>query len=230
MSDLLDEIMQTPVASQPAGSQHQSTFDVSEWGGNFTKTSLSTRDEDMEFRSLAISEQPVPPHPSFVTTQYEEEMDWSPTQSKHRAFSSFRPEGPGQQGFSQAPTEAKKGHFWYRVPPAPTTPAQRLFNPPNQSRLRKISVARPEISFRGANDRTMREITSEPEATTERSKPVTFAEPAFFPPMASNDPRNSLSDMFNEGFTLRPDREKQPEQRSWVGNLMGLVSGKKPEQ
>ncbi|KAH6620813.1 Ima1 N-terminal domain-containing protein [Chaetomium sp. MPI-SDFR-AT-0129] len=54
--------------------------------------------------------------------------------STHRAFATR-----GQrttQPFGSAPIEERPGPFWYRVPPAPTTPAQRVFNPPNQPRLR----------------------------------------------------------------------------------------------
>ncbi|KAK4141156.1 Ima1 N-terminal domain-containing protein [Dichotomopilus funicola] len=63
----------------------------------------------------------------------QQNQDMSMT-STHRAFATR-----GQrttQPFGSAPIEERPGPFWYRVPPAPTTPAQRVFNPPNQPRLR----------------------------------------------------------------------------------------------
>ncbi|KAK3297847.1 Ima1 N-terminal domain-containing protein [Chaetomium fimeti] len=58
--------------------------------------------------------------------------------SRHRAFNTRGQRS--SQGFGQAPVEPRAGPFWYRVPPAPTTPAQRVFNPPNQPRLRASPV------------------------------------------------------------------------------------------
>ncbi|KIH90772.1 hypothetical protein SPBR_00155 [Sporothrix brasiliensis 5110] len=83
-----------------------------------------------------------------------DEMDWTPTQpsshghtpaqSPHRAFNTYEPgasqfsQGPSQSSagaFSQTPVEADRGPFWYKVPPAPTSIAQRIFNRPNAPRL-----------------------------------------------------------------------------------------------
>jgi hypothetical protein len=227
MSDLLDEIMQTPSSTPAARPQQPLPPDVGDWGANFHNTS-GARKPGLGFQSLSITEQPPPSPPP---PSYEEEMDWSPTTSRHRAFSSFRPEGQAHQGFSQAPTsEEKRGAFWYRgLPPAPTTPAQRMYNPPNQPRLRSSIVAaaaRPEVSFREAPGRSGVSAQGVTDGPQESAKRVDFAGPSFFPPVPENDPRNKLSDIFSESFTLRPSQEEVPEQRSWVGNLLGFGSRK----
>ncbi|KAL2160183.1 hypothetical protein VTH06DRAFT_1839 [Thermothelomyces fergusii] len=108
-----------------------------------------------------------PPRPAPHRGGGEEEMDWSPTpaststpattatqpaRSKYRAFNTQG--GPrASQPFGSAPTSDEKAAsrpFWYRVPPAPTTPAQRVFNPPNQPRLRPspVEAATTTPSFR----------------------------------------------------------------------------------
>ncbi|KAJ3566080.1 hypothetical protein NPX13_g7266 [Xylaria arbuscula] len=64
--------------------------------------------------------------------QYDDEMDWSPSASQHRAFSSYNPYKIKNTNprFNDTPTEPKPGPIWYKVPPAPTNPAQRSRNPP----------------------------------------------------------------------------------------------------
>lgn len=226
MSDLLDEILESPSLSSQAvpRSRAPPPPNVGNWGDNFASNSFA-RKPNLELQSLTLAEEqyaenPHSPSPTFTQPDYEEEMDWSPTTSKHRAFSSYRQPGPGQQGFSQAPTEEKKGAFWYRVPPAPVPPAQRLFNPPNQPRLRNIpSTMSPEtFSFRGTMDGRAAEDMG---GGADKPPPVAFARPSFFPPAPRDDPRNDLAEVFGESFTLRPSQEEQPGQRSWIGNLFG---------
>ncbi|KAJ9144821.1 hypothetical protein NKR19_g6304 [Coniochaeta hoffmannii] len=162
-------------------------------------------------------------------------MDWSPSHShsQHRAFSSYRAPGPANQGFSRAPTEEKKGAFWYRVPPAPVPPAHRLLNPPNQPRLRNIPPSAgnsPEvITFRGADGR-MNTATVEDIGGGGGGAPgggtmgdVAFARPSFFPPTPGDDPRNGLAELLEGSFTLS-QREQEKQGRSWIG---GLFAGKK---
>jgi len=85
-----------------------------------------------------------------------EEMDWSPTpgdlfapsQSQHRAFAT---QGLPQSSstFGKVPVEPRNGPFWYRVPPAPTTPAQRIFNTARRGNQPLVPAGRQEIKFRG---------------------------------------------------------------------------------
>lgn len=228
MADLLDEILESPTLSsrpfprsQPPPTQ-PATSNI--WGASIHPS--AARKPNLDLTDLSLSPQlhprpsnpPSPPAPQ--PNHYEEEMDWSPSTSQHRAFSSYRPPGPASQGFGQAPTEEKKGAFWYRVPPAPVAPAHRLFNPPNQPRLRNIPASAttnsPEaISFRGADGR------ANPVAGEDEGRGgVAFAKPSFFPPVSGDDPRNGLADMLQGSFSLR-HREEKAEKGSWIGGLFG---------
>ncbi|OIW27151.1 hypothetical protein CONLIGDRAFT_415399 [Coniochaeta ligniaria NRRL 30616] len=203
MSDLLDEILESPSLSRagaPPGSQ-----------------------QPPPQRSLAPSPQ--------TNDDGVEEMDWSPSatsKSQHRAFSSYRDPGPANSGFSQAPTEAKKGAFWYHVPPAPVSPAARLFNPPNQPRLRNINVDSTSptsptktVSFRHTPVGTDGRVNvGGAGGGADRQPPVAFARPSFFPPPPENDPRNGLAEVFEESFSLRQGPEEQ-QRRGWMGGLFG---------
>lgn len=81
-----------------------------------------------------------------------EEMEWLPTvpqKSMHRAFNTPRPAQREAQAFGMTPAGDQPSPFWFKVPPAPTTPAQRLRNPPNQPRLR-VPSAEVRDNFFGA--------------------------------------------------------------------------------
>ncbi|KAK0634945.1 Ima1 N-terminal domain-containing protein [Bombardia bombarda] len=158
---------------------------------------------DSAFSALKLQ----PNNPSPVQ-HYEEEMDWSPTQSQHRAFSTYGQQRATQR-FGEAPIEPNKGPFYYRVPPAPTSLARRVFNPPNQPRLRKSPVGgsgseqQREVVFRGA-DRTLlaRDVNQQEQEERNGGGMVAFAEPSFFSQPATNDPRSTLSDMFGQSLAL----------------------------
>ena len=170
---------------------------------------------------------------------YPSEMDWSPTpsslspsfasfgaaaaaKSPHRAFNTqgLRPAQP----FGAAPTEPRPGPFWYRVPPAPTTPAQRVFNPPNRPGLLRASpVDRSQhqqqqqqqqqdkekqkqgIRFRGADGTVLaRDAATQPvsgggEADADATggggmQTVAFAEPSFFADQVLGSAKNDPRD------------------------------------
>ncbi|EFX06207.1 hypothetical protein CMQ_6528 [Grosmannia clavigera kw1407] len=166
---------------------------------------------------------------------YAEEMDWSPSQpaepikSPYRAFSTYSgssPMRPGQSStfgsdssgaFSQTPVKAGHGPFWYKVPPAPTSIAQRVLNP-TMPRLRQqqqqqqkkdvddvFSSAVPGGFFGG--DSSSRQPTAAAAAATTRPS-VEFAQPRFFASSAvggsgqDDEAGNSLSDLFSQSFTL----------------------------
>lgn len=234
MSEILDEIMQSQSPSMPprSGNSRRPPIGSDPFQAGIVDGIHDRADSGPPLRSLTISENRYDvPSTTATPSQYGDEMDWSPSQSEstHRAFSVYRADQQEPQRFGQAPTEPKKGHFWYRVPPPPTTPAQRLFNPPNQPRLRKSPVTKSEISFRGAMG-DMADNNSQLAPTDESRSSVAFAQPSFFPPPAQNDPRNSLSDLFTDTFSLTPRQEEQANQRSWVGNLMGFMNTTKTDR
>jgi hypothetical protein len=133
-----------------------------------------------------------------------EEMDWHPTQpiqlvSQHRAFAPDQPVQRSTQLFGQEPVAADPSTFWYKVPPAPITPAHRLRNPPNQPRISPASVESKEKLFAPLGKRIP---TLRPEA--EKPKEYYLAQQKFFPVATRGVDENDLADMMG-GFSLRED-------------------------
>lgn len=150
-------------------------------------------------------------------TQYEVEMDWSPTQSQHRAFSTYQPGQSQRLKFGETPTHERAGAFWAKIPPAPTTPAQRVFNPPNVPRIRQSpATATNTIKFQGSQSATsFRQLQPQAPPST------MFANPTFLPPSAQ-DERDTLSDLFKASFTLDPNPpdEGELQTRSHKGSYL----------
>ncbi|KAK3371780.1 Ima1 N-terminal domain-containing protein [Lasiosphaeria ovina] len=246
MAELLDEISHTPTANQLVSFNRPPspvTLDEDMSLPSFSRkkpqmgfSHIPRQTEELPIDLLNLSSSRVP----SAAPQYEQEMDWSPTQSKYRAFNTY---GQRQtQGFGEAPTEEHKGTFWYRVPPAPTTPAQLVYNPPNQPLLRKSPLTREQerqrqqqhnVLFRG-NDRTLlardANFHNRQDDGNASQHRVAFAEQSFFPPAPQNDPRNSLSELFGESLALTPsqqeDRRAQAEREggSWISRpWLGLL-------
>lgn len=179
---------------------------------------------NFDLGGLSISDSPQTRRRQPI--HYDTEMDWSPTQSQYRAFSSFQP-GPARKlKFGETPVQDRPGVFWAKVPPAPTTPAQRIFNPPNLPVIRpNPSSTTNTIRFQGVSGGT---ALGKPRAAT---SPVTeFAEPKLRLKPVS-DERDSLADMFTRSFSLDPEPEEDrqagqaPQGQSFAHNLAYLVSG-----
>ncbi|KAJ9138601.1 Integral inner nuclear membrane protein ima1 [Pleurostoma richardsiae] len=216
MSDLLDEILQEPptASSSAAGVSRldedlpsfrsKSSFNpaTAAISGNPFRAVAQPPSTDVQLSSLNLSDN----KPQEVI-RYEEEMDWSPTQSRHRAFNTFGSSQRLGQSFGQAPVDAKAGHFWYKVPPQPTTPAQRLFNPPSAPIIRTSPATTENLLFRGTKDKS--HLQQKRDSTAPEEKAVEFRGPSFFPNTSKNDPRSSLSELFDQSFSLTPV-DKQP--------------------
>lgn len=132
-------------------------------GGYASTTPASQPLQSWSQEDQYYSQQSQPPRDA-------DEMDWTPTQplsqpsssqqlltqtptkSPHRAFNTYEPghsqfgqqSSPPTAAFSQTPVEADRGPFWYKVPPAPTSIAQRIFNRPNAPRLVKTGLGEEE--------------------------------------------------------------------------------------
>jgi hypothetical protein len=132
-------------------------------------------------------------------------MDWSPTLSPHRAFRESGSSDKPNQGFGQA-TDPNTNPFWFKVPPAPVNPAQRLRNPPKPSLLRSKPVEKGDIYFQPSTSATSGVMASK---WDEAERRVSFAQPTFFPQQSFNDPRNSLADMLSQSFTLGKEDEDE---------------------
>ncbi|PNH32691.1 hypothetical protein BJF96_g3881 [Verticillium dahliae] len=136
--------------------------------------------------------------------QYSEEMEWSPTQSRHRAFNDFGAPGRQSQAFGDSPTNPSASPFWYKVPPAPTTPAERLRKASNPI-LRSKPVG-PEAVFFPTNSQPLN-TGARPSDSNKSKRKVSFAQPSFFASPKSNpsDPRSTLADMLGSSFNLSQD-------------------------
>ncbi|OAA55797.1 hypothetical protein SPI_08004 [Niveomyces insectorum RCEF 264] len=165
-----------------------------------------------------------------------DEMDWTPTQpsqSPHRAFNTFEPDVPNAfsrptatassvGSFSQMPVEADRGPFWHKVPPAPTSIAQRILNRPNAPRLlpqQQHGASKDgtgTAAFFRRSDETLRTLDLDTRGLASSSSSVEFAQPSFFAEDlrdkarrsgdgnggGEDDPSSFLSDLFSQTFTL----------------------------
>ncbi|RDL37787.1 uncharacterized protein BP5553_05220 [Venustampulla echinocandica] len=138
------------------------------------------------------------------------EMDWSPSapETQHRAFNPARARqvNAEPQPFGQTPVHDQPSPFWYKVPPAPITPAHRLRNPPNQPRLRVASQETKDNFFNSVTRRNLDVDSSAGETKlVENIKPrqhIEFAPPKFFPPSPPQEAGDDLADLFNSAFSL----------------------------
>jgi hypothetical protein len=137
-----------------------------------------------------------------------EEMEWSPSQdqSEHRAFNPPRSFQRQLQPFNEAPATEQPSPFWYKVPPAPITPAQRLRNPPNQPRLRVSSQETKQNFFNNITHKTS--VVESGDASkqllpqdTIPHKGVEFAQQRFFAPETPSEAGNTLADLLTS-FSL----------------------------
>ncbi|KAK4228928.1 integral inner nuclear membrane protein ima1 [Podospora fimiseda] len=247
--DELDEIARSPPCSSPIVPPSPSIIDDKDdspffsrrkplksnqppMGYTHTLAAQELTNNLQQLNSLSFSHQHV---------QQPEEMDWSPTtssltptpqlqQSQFRAFNTQNLRTT--QGFNEAPVEPKRGPFWYRVPPAPTTPAQRARNPPNRPLLR-ISPASntPEVKFRGPDKTQLVRVETRSQARKRREQEesqtgVTFAEPSFFNKPSGDDPRNDLVDLLGGSFSMDDEQSRKKAEAeggwfSWGGGGKG---------
>ncbi|EPE07646.1 integral inner nuclear membrane protein ima1 [Ophiostoma piceae UAMH 11346] len=244
LSDVLDEISVSPQhASTSRHSRRDS--DTEGWDGwqpskssprsqQITRSWQATGGLGAQYGSQYESTTPA----SQSAAYYGDEMDWTPTQtpsrpvasqfttpSPHRAFNTYsagrsppsqRP--PSSVGtFNQTPVEANKGPFWYKVPPAPTSIAQRIFNRPNAPRIIDQSGFETDVKnestspFFSRNEGQALGFDTPPQAGA--SSAVEFAQPSFFAEdlkrkanggrgVSDDDPGSFLSDLFSQTFSL----------------------------
>lgn len=230
MSDILDDILEEPSSNGGIAMPGISTADaphISDYNrqvlprssynpstaaiaGNPFKQAIGSSGNEVSFDSLSLDTVKPVSHP----IHYDREMDWSPTQSRHRAFNTLGAAQGQTQRFGETPTEPKKGQFWYKVPPAPTNPAQRIFNPPNAPRIRTSPAGPSAPHFRGSQGQKLEVLDKADEAR----KTIDFAEPSFFSQPQQADPRNTLSDLFGQRFSLSPS-QREAEQQHQAGTL-----------
>jgi hypothetical protein len=165
-------------------------------------------------RYLATGEAPVHLQHRHNVNEIEE-MEWSPSEShsQHRAFNPPRSLQRQTQLFGEAPTGDQPAPFWYKVPPAPITPAQRLRNPPNQPRLRVASQETKETFFNNITHRSSVVDATERSPSllgneTSRQE-IEFAQQKFFPPPPPSEAGNKLADLLTS-FSLGNSEMESP--------------------
>ncbi|RKF60279.1 hypothetical protein OnM2_052014 [Erysiphe neolycopersici] len=148
-----------------------------------------------------------------------EEMDWQSTQSSHRAFNP-RPKTNVQQ-FNHTPVSNKPSPFWFRIPAAPTTPAQRLRNPPNQPNL-QIPQEKTKQNFFQKMIRPEKD-DSEPKSAskfqnTSGKYNLELSQPKFFPPEVTGEAENMLASLLTD---VKLDNTQENLSNAWsiFGNL-----------
>jgi hypothetical protein len=165
--------------------------------------------------SLSLSDTPQASNQEMI--DYSPNMEWTPTQSRHRAFNTYRPGQSETRKFGETPVNDKPGAFWAKVPPAPKAPAHRFLHQQKTTLLRRSPrLTQSSVTFQG----TKRSTLGQPQAD---APPATiFAEPSFrvAPP---RDERDELLDKFATSFTLASEQaEEQPaSQRQDGENIPG---------
>lgn len=170
--------------------------------------------------SLSLSDTPRAHDQDMIG--YSPNMEWTPTQSKYRAFNTYKPGQSETRKFGETPVNDKPGAFWAKVPPAPKAPAQRFLSQQNTTLLRRSPrLTQNPIAFRGTKESTLgAPQTDAPPATL-------FAEPTFRPAQPK-DERDDLLDKFATSFTLASEQTEQPPAGERQGG--GNVSTAQPQQ
>lgn len=190
-------------------------------GSNMGFGSLSLSDHPQtraQTRSQTQSRQPQPsPQQLFQQQrpQYQEDMEWTHDTPQHRAFATYQPgQATEKRGFNETPTTNKSGVFWAKIPPKPTTPAQRVFNPPNRPvfRTSPASQSNNPLGFQGSTSTgvsagsTMfgqhRQQQQQQQQLFKATPSNTiFAQPSLLLPPPS-DERDSLAEAFKQSFSI----------------------------
>ncbi|KAI1084017.1 Ima1 N-terminal domain-containing protein [Whalleya microplaca] len=214
LGSVLDEILHSP--SEKRAETSRDSLGPSVHHVNATNTNLSAKPynslgerniPEPTIGSLHLSNPIQAERPAPQITHYEEEMDWSPSASQHRAFSSYNPYKVKNTNprFSDAPLEPKSGPFWYKVPQAPISPAQKLRNPPMRPIIRESPKEKKENFFRS----TARGPVEMGSSSQGSLSDIKFADPKFYAPEVKDDPRDSLSNMFASSFSISPSPDEE---------------------
>lgn len=164
-----------------------------------TTPSLLEMSEEEATRYLQTGETPH--------DQLFDEMDWQSTQP-HREFHP-RSKVPIKQ-YNQTPT-LESSPFWYKIPPAPVTPAQRLRNPTNRSSIEVPSTINKQNFFCGLNSlkTNNHRLASENKIPKNTKENFVLSQPKFFPPENLSEPETVLADLFT-GITLDNSEDSGP--------------------
>ncbi|KAK1239357.1 hypothetical protein MKX07_008845 [Trichoderma sp. CBMAI-0711] len=167
----------------------------------FNPRPYQTTHDELSFAGFSISDKSPQ---KLVRGQDPDAMDWSPVpkhmhKSPYRAFQDAPVSQLGSRPFGQAPTQPDAGPFWFKVPSAPTNPAQRLRNPPNAPLIKRAFSVEPvkeEKSFSFG-----RSFMDEKREEVPRASSVDFKSPSFFAPERP-DETDALADALGQSFSF----------------------------
>ncbi|GFP58480.1 integral inner nuclear membrane protein ima1 [Trichoderma asperellum] len=176
-----------------------------------------TTHDELSFAGFSISDKSPQ---KGLRSQDPDAMDWSPVpkqlqRSQYRAFQdSPVPSKLGARPFGQSPTQPDAGPFWFKVPAAPTNPAQRLRNLPSAPLFnRAFSEPRREEGDFGFGKHRLDEMREEPS----RASSVDFKGPSFFAPEDPDD-TDALADALGQSFTFANDADEESDSEETVVN------------
>ncbi|KAI8949293.1 hypothetical protein F4801DRAFT_553578 [Xylaria longipes] len=208
LSNILDDILHSPAAQQNQATRTSPRHSTSLMSGlgSHTLGKGANRGSAISTSHVTNGAMQISPKEPAVT-HYDDKMDWSPSASQHRAFSSYNPYKVKNTNprFSDAPTEPKSGPIWYKIPPAPTNPAQRLRNPPMRPIIRESPKEKKESFFQSTGRQPL-DFGSRPQ---ENPAELNMAPPKFHAPEPKDDPRDGLSSMFAHSFSISPSPEER---------------------
>ncbi|KAK7920779.1 hypothetical protein PG985_008801 [Apiospora marii] len=236
LGSVLDEILETPSRPNKARQEHTALSSPLRHSASVGQARQPLRGSfELHPRrapavsglgSLRLSDEAAHSQPEPPVAQYGDEMDWAPSGSQHRAFSTHNPfkvKNPNPR-FSDAPIEDKPGPFWYKIPPAPTTPAQRVRNPPMKPIIRDSPKDVPE-NFFSTTRRGPVEIGSPARDLAQNN--MVFRESSFHAPQAKDEATEGLSRLMGS-FSLSPEPESRrtgaPRYRTGVFGTPNQVS------
>ena len=186
-------------------------------GDSLPPTKLShTRDE--------FGYQFVPPTPERRAAPardepVEDEMEWTPTAPQAPLPRALKDQSPSTRprAFGHAPTSETSGPFYYKTPAAPTNPARRLRNPPNQPTIwgsaererRGAPASSPDMAQHRAESSGGADDPWRPRSNVE------FSKGKFFAPRKEDAEDESLANMLGKGFTLDDEQASKKGWFSW---------------
>ncbi|KAL3427707.1 Integral inner nuclear membrane protein ima1 [Phlyctema vagabunda] len=146
-----------------------------------------------------------------------EEMEWTPTESQHRAFKNDVPDSRATESFNKAPVGDEQSPFWYKVPQAPISQAERILKQRQPPNFRPTSQEVKENFFHTITKRDsvvpQNRSRRNSSSSAEEEHGFVMAPPKFFP-STGNDFDDSLADCFG-GITLTEAPPEHPKTRAW---------------
>lgn len=147
------------------------------------------------------------PDQDLAIRRDDDEMDWTPLNSEHRAFNPARSSERTGEGFSQAPVGDRGSQFWYKVPPAPRPTAHKLWNPALQPRLGITTPETKESFFNSMTSNVKHPGLQQSQVASKEKVNMEFAQPKFFPPDQPDESEVALENMLSS-FSLGHDEPK----------------------